>query len=340
MVAEVVKERVRPTGAQIAENLGISRAAVSYALNGREGVSLDLRRQILAEAQRLGLPIRASRRAERPLLGLVLADVGNQFYSELAVSASDAARKLGAEVLLSHTADEEEAIRSTVEVMLEHGVSGIILTVASAKDASLMPLLRAAGVPCVQVSRKSAHFNGYFVGIDDYHAGHEVMSHIISHGYEDICIAVGPLTSSSSALRAQGMIAAAREAGIVISRERILHTRLSADGGIAVADYLLRQGSRLPQAVVCGADVIALALISIFHDLGVQCPQDIAVTGYDGLLSSLSRIVGLTTVIQPRSEMAHTAVRMLLQNQHGVDHIGTDVICHHELFIGRTCGCP
>lgn len=329
----------RGIASEIAQALGVSRAAVSYALNGRPGVSEELRAKILGEAQRRGLEIRRfADSTDVPLLGLILADVGNQFYSEFAVSASDAARRAGAELLLSHTADEKDSIRSAVRAMLSHGVSGIVLTVANAHDASLMPMLRAAGVSCVQVSRKSPHLRGAFVGMDDFLAGREVMSHLLEHGYRDLCIAVGPLSSSSSTLRAKGMLEAAHEAGVNIPKERIIRTRLSSEGGEAVARYLLAKGD-LPEAICCGTDAIALALISELFDKGVKCPEQVAVTGYDGLVTSLSRIVGLTTIVQPRAAMAEAAISILLQTPTVSHSKVDDVICPHYLSIGRTCGC-
>ncbi|WP_022868207.1 LacI family DNA-binding transcriptional regulator [Schaalia vaccimaxillae] len=331
-------DKCRGVAARIAAEFGVSRATVSYALNGKPGVSDQLREQILAAARRYELPMLGGiNTTDAVLLGMILADVGNRFYSELAVSASDAARRSNAEVILSHTDDEESAIQSAVKTMLGHGVSGLILTVARANDASLMPLLRSAGVSCVQVSRKSQYFNGAFVGVDDYSAGYEVMEHILDHGYRDICIAVGPHTSSSSAQRARGMKDAAANRGVQIRTDRFLRTRLSAEGGHAAARYLLEHGD-LPEAVVCGADAIALGLISSLAEAGIGCPDDIAVTGYDGLVSSASRLVGLTTIAQPRGEMACKAIDLLL-NPDPTRKTNEDIICAHSLMIGRTCGC-
>ncbi len=81
------------TAAALAHHFGVSRAAVSYALNGRPGLSPELRKEILAEAARRGITIKAPQgSADKTLLGLILADIGNAFYSEFAVSVSDAAR--------------------------------------------------------------------------------------------------------------------------------------------------------------------------------------------------------------------------------------------------------
>lgn len=329
----------RPSAADLARELGVSRASISYALNGRPGVSDELRQQILQMADTWGLEIKSRKSiAEGGLFGLILADVGNPFYSELAVSASDAARRHGFEVILSHTDDEPEAIRSSVKSMVDHGVSGLMFTVINANDCSVAPLTRSSGIPSVQVSRRAKHFEGGFVGIDDLRAGHELMAHVLDHGYEEICVAAGPKLSSSSFQRAQGMLQAASEMGHPIARGRLLFTRLSVAGGQAVAEHLL-QSDRLPDAVVCGTDAIALGLINALMHHGIRCPEDIAVVGYDGLVMSKLHMIELTTIVQPREEMANAAIDLLVRAQDDPDIANQSVICDHWLSIGRTCGC-
>lgn len=225
------------SAAELARALGVSPASVSYALNGRPGISDSLRCRILDAAEEYGLTIKVKEHCR--LLGLILADIGNPFYSELAVSASDAARRSGYEILLSHTDDEPDAIQSSVESMIKHGVDGIMLTVVNAHDASLNRTLRRAAIPYVQISRHAATINAAFVGIDDQSAGWDVMSHLVDHGYRDIGIIAGPQCSSSSAARVQGMKKALREAGLSLRRNRLIFTSLSNEGGVAAAEFLL-----------------------------------------------------------------------------------------------------
>lgn len=327
------------TAADLARKFGVSRAAVSYALNGRPGISQELREEILASARKHGVPIKhPNLGTDRRLLGLILADIGNPFYSELAVSVSDAARRLGFEVILAHTDDEPRAIQSSVMSMIEHGVSGLIFTVVNANDCSISSAIQRAGIPCVQVSRRSENFGGAFVGINDFAAGYEIMKHLLGHGYRDVCIAAGPRTSSSSVDRARGMAKAAADQGIKIPNSRLIFTKLSVGGGRTVAKYLLN-GGKVPQAVACGTDSIAIGLIDAMHKEGIQCPEDIAVVGYDGLLFSRMEMVELTTIVQPREEMAIAAVDLLIKAQSDPTVTSQSVFCNYWLSIGRTCGC-
>lgn len=333
------KTASRPrSAASIARELGISPATVSYALNGRKGVSQDLRAKILTLATEYGIaPAPAATVTQKRLLGMILADVGNSFYSELAISASTAARELGYEVIFSTTNDEPEAIDSAARAMLSHGVSGLLLTTARMFDASLVRELRAARVKFVQISRRAVHVECGFVGIDDYTAGRDMMRHVIEHGYRRICVAVGPITSSSSRGRSKGFHDTLSLAGISLNRDYNLVTGLSWRAGNRVAQHLLSLG-RLPEVVVCGSDAMAIGLINAFAREKIRVPEDVAVTGYDGLTSSFPGVIDLTTIIQPQAQMARAAVEMVTaQSDHSRD-VQT-LICKHELHIGHTCGC-
>lgn len=324
------------TAAGLARDLGVSPAAVSYALNGRPGLSSALRSEIIDAARDRGLAVKAHERQH--LLGLILADIGNPFYSEFAVSISDTARKAGYEVVIAHTDDEPEAIQSSVRSMIRHGVDGVILTVINAHDASLSREFRAAGVPYVQVSRRSADTPAPYVGIDDYAAGRDVMGHLLDHGYRDIAIVAGPLRSSSTANRVSGMKDALRERDLPVRRNRLLFTSLSNEGGVTAAEYLLRRPP-LPRAIACGTDAIAMGLLDRLMQQGVRCPEDVAITGYDGLTFSMSEMVNLTTIVQPRTEMASTALAELIHSSSETMRGMAVFTCPYSFHIGRTCGC-
>ena len=324
------------TAADIARSLGVSRAAVSYALNGRPGISDTLRHRILEEAAKNGVEAKpAAAGLSDVMLGLILADVGNPFYSELAVSSSDAARARGCEIIMYHTADEPEAFISSVKMMLSHGVAGIMTTVVSADGMEASRILRSSGVPCVQVSRRVKGFPGAFVGMNDYLAGREIVQHLLRHGYRSIGIACGPASSSSSAMRERGMREALKAAGIRSRADWMINTRLSIDGGEMLARHLLSL-TELPRAVACGTDAIAMGLMDGLMREGLRVPDDVAVTGYDGLPISRSELVGLTSIIQPRGRMAALAVDLLLSSEPITQ---VSLTCSHRLSIGHTCGC-
>ena len=166
----------------------------------------------------------------------------------------------------------------------------------------------------------------------------EIVNHVLSHGYRDIAIVAGPATSSASSTRAAGF----REA--LAARERPLKREWNITGGLNEADgaraarFLLDQ-AQLPEAIVCGTDAIALGLISALGTRGVRVPDDVAVTGFDGLTTARTHLVDLTTVVQPRRRMAAAAIDLIAERRDRLNAPPQALFCLHHLYIGKSCGC-
>lgn len=328
------------SAAQLARLLGVSPAAVSYALHGRPGVSAETRQRILAAAKhhRVQTPQAELTKCPGGVLGVILADVSNPFYSEFAISVTDAARDRGYEVFLSNSRDEPEAVAAAVKTMIDHGVVGVLLTAIQSGDAEVCRTLRAARIPFVQISRQMTHADADFVGIDDRAAGSEIVNHVLAHGYRDIALVAGPPSSTASFTRAAGFRAALAARGVPLRREWNITGGLNEVDGAKAARYILDR-EVLPEAIVCGTDAIALGLISVLATRGVRVPDDVAVTGFDGLTTARAHLVDLTTIVQPRRHMAAAAVDMVTARRQRSGAPRQAVMCPHHLYIGKSCGC-
>lgn len=324
--------------AEVARRVGVSQAAVSYALNGRPGVSDEMRSQILDVARKLGLDVSPSTPRGFRAFGLVLADVGNPFYSEFAISVNDAARAAGYELLIGHTNDDAASVLDSVTTMVEHRVDGILLTAVQSGNAEIVRVMRKAKMPFVQISRRLADIDGDFVGIDDMAASKEIMEHVVWHGYTSISTVVGPDSSTASSTRAKGFHQVAESAGIEIPAPWKIRTSLGESGGRSAAEYLLSLGA-LPRAIVCGTDAIALGIMDAFGSARVRVPEDVAMTGFDGLTSARSSLIDITTSVQPRHLMAHEAVRLLTDRREDASLKRVSILCPHRFHLGKTCGC-
>ncbi|MFC5369968.1 LacI family DNA-binding transcriptional regulator [Arcanobacterium bovis] len=328
--------------ADIARTLGVSRAAVSYALNGKPGVSARTRQMILSLAEKKGMEIPQKAlnwKTTKPLVGLILADLSNPFYQELGVAVSNRARWHGYDAYLSHTGDDPLELLTTVRAMASHHVDGIILTATQDGDAAVVQELRKWNIPYVQVSRKIPTVQGAFVGIDNKAASKDIALHMASHGYEKIALVVGPRRSSASNDRYAGYLDGLVESGIFVPQQWIVRTSLGIDGGLKAAQYLRSLDRGLPEAIICGSDAIALGIIQDFTAQGINIPADVAICGFDGVMSQRSADFSLTTVVQPVDDMAENAVMYLddlIRNKAITPH---EVICQYSLRIGNSCRC-
>ncbi|WP_124054959.1 LacI family DNA-binding transcriptional regulator [Arcanobacterium ihumii] len=337
-------ENPSPEGsaADIARALGVSRAAVSYALNGKPGVSSSTRQRILALAEQRGIHIsdRALNwKTTKPLVGLILADLSNPFYQELGVAVSNHARWHGYDAYLSHTGDDPLELLTSVRAMASHRVDGIILTATQDGDAAVVQELRKSNTPYVQVSRKIPTVPGAFVGIDNKAASKDIALHMVSHGFQKIALVVGPRRSSASNDRYAGYLDGLVESGIFVPQQWIVRTSLGIDGGLKAGEYLRSLDRGLPDAIICGSDAIALGIIEDFGAHGFYVPNDVAICGFDGVISPRTSDFSLTTVVQPVDDMAENAVVYLdnlIRNKAVTPH---EVICQYSLRIGNSCRC-
>lgn len=334
---------LRVSAADVARAARVSPATVSYVMNGRPGVSQEMRERILTIAQELGHTssdrARRLREQRTSVIGLVVTDIANPFYTEVAAGVIDAARVSGYEVFLAHTQENAETLASVIEAMAARNVDGVVLTVLHPDDGEVIRRIRRAHMPFIQLSRRIPCLEADFVGIDDASAAAELMHHVLDHEYEDVAVIIGPRNSTASAARAEGFLAAARARQVTIPAKRITSTYLSEDGGRRAVARLLDDGPP-PRAIVCGSDAVASGVIGALAVRGLRVPEQVAVTGFDGLYPDASPLAALTTVSQPRREMARIALDQLVRRIDGAGGSHQSLVQPHELRIGTTCGCP
>ena len=244
----------------VAREAGVSGASVSYALSGAPGVSEDRRRHILAVAEEMGFrpsqTARDLRSGTTRSIGLLLADIANPFYTEVAAGVVAAAEDAGYEVSVAHVGVDVARQADVAYAQVDRNCSGLIFTGLVAADKPMLDTLRHEGVPVVQVYRKVEGEQSDWVGIDDYHAGFEMASHVVATGRRRIALVGGPEASSASMGRMHGYQEALRKAGLTAVNEPDVWGELSRASGALRARTLLAEHPDI-DAFVCGNDVIA-----------------------------------------------------------------------------------
>lgn len=334
---------LRVSAADVARAAGVSPATVSYVFNGRAGVSVEVRQRVLEVARELGYPLeRHGSRFEAHrtrVLGLVLTDITNPFYSDVSAGATDMARARGYEVFLAHTQESSEMLANVARAMIARKVDGIVLTVLHPDDGEVIRGLRGARMPFIQVMRRIPELRADYIGIDDRAAAGEILRHVVAHGHTDLAVVTGPRSSSCSATRAEAFAATAQQLGVPLPAHRRFYAYLTAEGGNRVANQLIAERD-VPRAIVCGADAIASGVIGTLRAHGLGVPGDVAVTGIDGVFPATSMLGELTTIVVPRHRMASLAVEQLIRRINGTGGPARDFIQPYRLRIGTSCGCP
>ncbi|NKX52719.1 LacI family transcriptional regulator, partial [Arthrobacter deserti] len=244
----------------------------------------------------------------------------------------------GFEVFVATTQDDPDSLAQVAGTLAARRVGGVIIAAALREDSRALRTLRQHRIPYVYLSRRSEYVPGDFVGIDDDAAAAQLMHHVLDHGYTEVATVIGPRFSTASLAREQAFVRTAAPHGVAVTGPRKVSTRLNAEGGLVAAQNLLG-AENPPRAIVCGSDEIAIGVMEHALALGLRIPDDLAVVGSDGLPHSRSRLIGMTTIVQPVQQMARRAFELLLDQITSPRSTYAYIVCDHQLHLGTSCGC-
>jgi LacI family transcriptional regulator len=325
--------------ADVARGAGVSQAAVSYALSGNPGVSAEAREKILTIAEELGYRpsklARDLRSGTADVIGLVLADITNPFYTDIASGTADAADEAGFEVLISNLGGHDNRLRDVAMAHADRHCGGLLFTSLVAGDRPLLADLRRRGIPFVQLYRRVRGEPADWVGIDDRTAAHELGCHVLAGGARRIAVLGGTPRSSASANRVAGYRAALREAGLKAVNEPGVWGELTRQSGAERAHALFARHPDV-DAVICGNDVIALGVLDACRETGRRVPADLALTGFDDMSFASVGNLQLTTVAVPRDLIGRRGVQMLAERIGGPGRAPRAEVLPHAIRLRDT----
>ncbi|MGW5424685.1 LacI family DNA-binding transcriptional regulator [Streptomyces sp. NPDC003943] len=286
----------RPTIADIAREAGVSKGAVSFALNGRPGVSEATRERILRVAERMNWRPHSAARAlggaRAGAVGLVLArparTIGLEpFFGQLlsGLQAGLSARSVALQLLVvEDTAAEIEVYRRWTS---EHRVDGFVLVDLQVRDPRV-PVLEELGVPTVVLGGPGPHGGLPAVWADDREAMTSIVEYLAALGHRRIAHLAGLPAFQHTRRRIRAVRDAARRLGLAEAVS--VPTDFSdAEGAAATRTLLARPRRQRPTAIVCDSDVMAVAGLGVAAEMGVPVPGELSVVSFDD--SALARIV-------------------------------------------------
>jgi LacI family transcriptional regulator, galactose operon repressor len=308
----------------VAERAGVSIGTVSNVLNRPEKVATATREQVLAAIAELGFVRNSSaaqlRAGTSRSLGLIVLDMANPFFQDVAKGVEDVATELGYALMLCNT--DEQAARENwyLQVLEEQRVRGVLITPV-ALSSERLDALRRRGTPTVLVDRHDPRVDCCSVAVDDVAGGELAGAHLIALGHRRIAYVTGPLTLRQCADRLAGLRKAVAAAGLDPSRviEIVEAPTLKARIGYEAARKLLDSGTDV-SAAFCANDLLALGVLRAAVSTGRRVPDDIALLGYDDIEFAADAAVPLSSIRQPTVQIGRTAARLLLEE---CDYPGT-----------------
>lgn len=327
----------RATRKDVAREAGTSVAVVSYVINnGPRPVAEATRLRVLEAVKKTGYRPNSVARAlasgTSKTYGLVVPNISNAFIASFAHALQQEALSNGMVMLLGDAGDSRKRELELINTLLSQQVDGLFYT--SVDRHPYIDLIQASGTPLVMLDRVDPSLNVNILRVDERQAAHQVTTHLLSHGYQEVGMICGPLERLNTQERLAGWRQALVDFGVVERPEWIFPAAYSREGGFDAAMQMLKNGP-MPRALFASNETQAIGCIRALAEHNISVPGQVALVCFNGTEQSAFHVPSLTTVRQPVREMAKRAIAMLTAPQ-GEAQLSEFA---HQLEIGESCGC-
>jgi LacI family transcriptional regulator len=318
----------------VAAVAGVSPATVSRVLNGKQDVAADLRQRVLGAVTDLGYrrngPARSLRTRAAMVLGLIISDISNPFFTAVVRGAEDQAQLAGYSLVLANADEDVDKEARYLEVAAAEQMAGVLLSPASLTRTSIDVLLER-GIPVVTIDRRLAGAKVDSVTVNNYQAARTAAQHLIGQGCRRVGFIAGPVQTTTGASRLAGYRAALRAAGRPLDPSLTAYADFRTEGGYAATRQLLRQ-RRPPDGLLFANNLMTVGGLRAIAEAGLAIPDDIAVVGFDDVIWATALQPPLTVVAQPTYEIGQTAAKLLLRRVDGEAFPPRRVVLQAELI--------
>lgn len=321
----------------VAEAAGVSVGTVSNVLNRPDMVAPATRNRVLAAITDLGFvrnePARQLRGGAARAIGLIVPDIGNPFFTDVARGVEAVASEAGQAVVLCNSDHTPHRERRNTDLLGGQRVHGVLITpVGEAGDP--VRRLREHRLSVVLVDHPTSDDDLCSVSVDDRAGGELAVTHLLAEGASSIVFVGGSVGIQQIAERRRGALDALGNAGRDPGMLETLELpALNVASGMRAGERLLARG-KMPDAVFCANDLLALGLLQSVVRAGLRIPDDLAIVGYDDIDFAAAAAVPLTSVRQPREQLGRTAAELVIsESSNPGTHEHRHVVFTPELVV-------
>ena len=318
-----------PSVRDVAERAGVSVGTVSHVLNHPERVAGPTLDRVRAAIDELGFvrseTARRLRHGGSSLVGVLVHDISNPFFTEAARGIEDRLREDNRVPMLSSTDSDPDRERELMSLLAGLDVRGVIVTPSSCTLDNLA-VLAGRGIRVVLMDHPPISAGLSTVSGDDVAGARAAIAHLVDLGHRRIGFVNGPLSVRQSVDRRNGVLTALADAGLEPARVLAEIEAVSgghgytADAGAGGAAALLRAEPR-PTALFCANDQLAIGAMREIRRRGLSIPDDVAIVGYDDVAIASELITPLTSVHVPMRDIGRAAADLLLADGSEVRHV-------------------
>ena len=325
----------------VADAVGISTATVSRALSRPDVVSDATRKKVLAAVKRLGYaPNSAAKILRTTRTGKIIVtvpDISNPFFAKVIRGVEEAAQKAGYAVLLGDTRNRIESEEQYGDMLSRREADGVIFLGHRLPDNLAKVVAAKKGrAPIVNGCEYAPGMGVSSVHINNGAAAGDAVGLLHDLGHRRIGVITGPLASPLSRDRLDGARRMARARGIA-SGLQIAGGDFSIESGERAATQIL-EGGRGVTALFCFSDDMAIGALAAIQTLGLNCPRDVSVIGFDDIATARYTNPALTTIRQPMEQLGAGTVKLLLDILRGAITRPTIETLPYELVVRESTG--
>jgi len=328
---------------EIAKKCNVSTATVSRALNNKEPVKPETRRRILQVANEFYYKPSAYARAlsskKTDTIGVILPELVNEYFMEIIKGIDEEAHLYNKYLMISSSHSQRNDLETILEFMGSGRTDGTIIMAPSLQE-EIFQVIKKSRRPVVLLNCGVNDENVVSFSIDNYRGARQIVAHLINHGYKKIGMIKGPERNIEAQNRYKGFRDILEEKGIEYRSEFVL----SGDFSISAGNYGFLRLMSLedkPEAIFAANDYTAIGIYQAARNLNIKIPEDIAIVGFDDILTSSIIVPKLTTVHAPIVELGRRALNHLVKMIEGdidlkepyKEELSTGLV------IGESCGC-
>jgi LacI family transcriptional regulator len=298
-----------PSIRDVAKLAGVSISTVSRVVSGSANVESTTRQRVIDAINQTGyrpnLNARSLRSRSGQLVGLALPKIVHDTFSTIIHHAEKEANRMGYGLIIGNTRDDPERERAFMQDLLARHVDAIIL--ARVSDASHLPdRIQERGLPIVVIDRGIEHETIPSIETNNYGAGKMVANMFLNGGHRNIATATGPQNVKLVRERDKGFLETLAGGGVEVPPSHHVEADFEYDGGVMAGKEFLKLDP-LPTAIWAQSDMMAVGVLKVFSDAGVQVPRDVSLVGMDNVPVARMVTPSLTTVDQSFEEFCRRA---------------------------------
>ncbi|MBN1304697.1 MAG: LacI family DNA-binding transcriptional regulator [Anaerolineales bacterium] len=324
----------------VARKAGVSSATVSRVLTGKPHVRNTLIDRVMKAVEELhyrpSRVARSLREQKSHIIGLIISDIMNPFFTSLVRAVEDFASQEGYTVFLCNSDENVEKEEQYISVLAGENIAGLLITPAKEQCCSCKALIEE-GIPVVTFDRRIANAEVDTVMVDNVMGAYQAVNHLIAVGHERIAAVTASEDRTTGRERLEGYRKALKSSHLPLDEDLIFTGAPKKEAGRELARKIMQLPFR-PTAIFCGNNLLTMGVWGYLQEAECRIPEDCALVSFDDLDWYTLTKPTITAVRQPVYELGKTAAELLFERIKGKTYPVKDILLEPKLIVRESSG--